>query len=887
MQKFKSVYFADHPGDSAGSRNVTLAFGSGDRDLYQRVRNLSSEEVRTLVGHGDFATLEAAANDRMVSLNRYCLRLIRSRLEQSDALSESQPPLPGFQDTRQDPLIATFRGGAGEPMHSWYPYLEGYSTRFVQAVLREFAPRAARVLDPFGGTGTTPLAAATLGQLGMYCEVNPLLQLLTRVKSDVLRMNQAQRRSLAEQLSSLAASFDWSSIAPDLDLRQTYLATFGASEYFRPDAFDAVLRCRAWLDLVAAQDPLLGRVTSIAAAASLVPSSELIRRGDLRFKRQGEGEGVELAVELRARLNGIATDLVGLGTIAVEPLFVTEDARSLALLPPLDLDAVVTSPPYLNGTNYFRNTKVELWFLRALQSPADLARYRTAAVTSGINDVAGGNRLPSVSPAVDTVVAQLAKSAYDKRIPRMAATYFEDMQEILRSVASHLRRNATVVIDIGDSAYAGVHVPTDVLVTEVAQQVGLELTRKVLLRRRRSRGGHELQQHLLVLRQRPRSESTARRRQPTWKKSWATFTATLPHRSPPMSKRNWGHELHSLCSYQGKLKPAIASSLIATFVPQGGRVLDPFAGVGTIPFEAALQGRKGIAFDISPAALIIARGKLQRTTKNEATAVIDDLVDALEGPDPSAREESSANAIRFNGRLADYFHPATMRQIILARRHFLTKSLDEPGVALVYASLLHILHGNRPYALSRRSHPITPFSPSGPTEARDLIPRLRAKVERSLASPLPEGFVDGDVCAQDATEWWPANASALDAVVTSPPFFDSTRFHLANWMRLWFAGWELEDFRLRPQAFVDERQKRGFDVYLPVIRQSRQRLRSGGVLVLHLGKSDKSDMAAEIARIARPWFGRSERFVESVAGVESHGITDKGRVDSHVYLVLY
>lgn len=887
MQTFKSVYFADHPGDAASSRNVTLAFGTGDRDLYQRVRNLSSEELRTLVGHGDFATLEAAANDRMVSLNRYCLRLIRSRLEQSDARSESQPTLPGFQDAHQDPLIATFRGGAGEPMHSWYPYLEGYSTRFVRQVLREFAPRAARVLDPFGGTGTTPLAAATLGQLGMYCEVNPLLQQLTRVKADVLRMNQAQRRDLAALLSGLAESFEWTAVAPDAELRETYVATFGSSEYFKPDAFEDVLRCRAWLDVIAGQDPLVGRVISITAAASLVPASQLIRRGDLRFKRQGEGGTVRLEDELRSRVNAIADDLVTLGTIAVEPLFVAEDARSLSLLPPLDIDAVVTSPPYLNGTNYFRNTKVELWFLRALHSPEDLARYRSAAVTSGINDVASGTRLPSVSPAVDAVVALLAERAYDKRIPRMAAAYFEDMRQILTAVSSHLRRNATVVIDIGDSAYAGVHVPTDTLVAEVAQEAGLDLTRKVLLRRRRSRGGHELQQHLLVFKQKARSASTSRPRPPAWKEAWTAFTATLPHHALPMSKRNWGHALHSLYSYQGKLKPAIAASLVATFVPEGGRVLDPFAGVGTIPFEAAMQGRKAFAFDISPAALIIAKGKLRRTSEGDATAVIDDLADALDGTDPSTTEQSSASAIRFNGALPDYFHPETLREVILARRFFLTKNLDDPGVALVYASLLHILHGNRPYALSRRSHPITPFAPSGPTEARSLVPRLRAKVERSLAPPLPDDFVEADVFAQDATEWWPAGASELDAVVTSPPFFDSTRFHLANWMRLWFAGWELEDFRQRPQAFVDERQKRGFDVYLPVIRQSRQRLRSGGVLVLHLGKSDKSDMAAEIASIARPWFGRSERFVESVAGVESHGITDKGRVDSHVYLVLY
>lgn len=62
---------------------------------------------------------------------------------------------------------------------------------------------------------------------------------------------------------------------------------------------------------------------------------------------------------------------------------------------------------------------------------------------------------------------------------------------------------------------------------------------------------------------------------------------------------------------------------------------------------------------------------------------------------------------------------------------------------------------------------------------------------------------------QDATSWWPREIEPLDAIVTSPPFFESTRFYLANWMRLWFSGWEAEDSRTLPRQFVDERQRGG------------------------------------------------------------------------------
>ena len=139
---------------------------------------------------------------------------------------------------------------------------------------------------------------------------------------------------------------------------------------------------------------------------------------------------------------------------------------------------------------------------------------------------------------------------------------------------------------------------------------------------------------------------------------------------------------------------------------------------------------------------------------------------------------------------------------------------------------------------------------------------------------------------QDATAPWPDDVNQLDAIVASPPFFDSTRFHLANWMRLWFAGWSGADFSLCPAKFVDERQKRGFDVYQPVFRQARERLKKDAVCLFHVGKSRKCDMAEEVAHVARPWFRKVDVVSESVRHCESHGIRDKGTVIEHTYLLM-
>lgn len=66
------------------------------------------------------------------------------------------------------------------------------------------------------------------------------------------------------------------------------------------------------------------------------------------------------------------------------------------------------------------------------------------------------------------------------------------------------------------------------------------------------------------------------------------FEQELPYREPPYNSRNWGHGLHSLCSYQGKLKPAIAHFLVKNFSSPGETILDPMSGSGSIPLEALL-----------------------------------------------------------------------------------------------------------------------------------------------------------------------------------------------------------------------------------------------------------------------------------------------------------
>jgi hypothetical protein len=240
------------------------------------------------------------------------------------------------------------------------------------------------------------------------------------------------------------------------------------------------------------------------------------------------------------------------------------------------------------------------------------------------------------------------------------------------------------------------------------------------------------------------------------------------------------------------------------------------------------------------------------TSATETDHVLSSLEAYLDSNTPSEEAYGTVREFGLNGAVSEYYHEDTLEEALLARAYFPSRPLDglSPSESLVMASLPHVLHGNRPYALSRRSHPITPDAPSGDFEYRPVIPRVEDKVERSLDADVPSDFRAGDAFQADSTKWWPLEIDDLDAVVTSPPFYGSTRFCTQNWLRPWFVGREPDGFDVRPTEFVGERQTDSFEIHEPLVRQSRERLADDGVLVLHLGRSDGCDMAEEVRSVA-------------------------------------
>ena len=205
-QKYKAVYFPEHPADTSQKKSLTLAFGKKTDELYKYVKDLSSAELRQLLGD-DYQALVANAKADDLPLNTYCLRQLKHtvNLIRERAI---QLQLPGVDAKTElfDPVTVTFKGGRKEPFARWYPYLEGYSTQFVESILEKYVPNAQTILDPFAGTGTTAFAASQLNKTAYFCEINPVLQFMSLTKIRVRRLKWSQRSALARALTQAKVS---------------------------------------------------------------------------------------------------------------------------------------------------------------------------------------------------------------------------------------------------------------------------------------------------------------------------------------------------------------------------------------------------------------------------------------------------------------------------------------------------------------------------------------------------------------------------------------------------------------------------------------------------------------------------------------------------------
>ena len=368
-------------------------------------------------------------------------------------------------------MVGSSIGPVLKPIH---PFPARMAPDLVLEELGEIGEKS-RVLDPMTGSGVVLRHAIELDHQAVGFDLDPLAVLMARVWTTPVSQENLERWAAAVVGDARAATV--SSIA--LDWMDTDRETEAFAGYWFAPSQRADLRRiafvlnsvgqgesredRASLDLIrlalsriiVTKEPRasLARDTSHSRPHKVLEESDFevlpALEGSIRFLRRRLAENPP---------SGSAEVELG-------------DARTLEGVESGSIDAVITSPPYLNAIDYLRGHRLALVWLGYGLKELRLIRANSIGAERAPDDLGAGNGFARIREAMGEL-GQLP-NRYRSIIER----YAEDLYRMIREIGRVLRPGGTATLVVGNSCIRGTFVENAAGVAEAAGMVGLTPTR--------------------------------------------------------------------------------------------------------------------------------------------------------------------------------------------------------------------------------------------------------------------------------------------------------------------------------------------------------------------------------------------------------------------------
>lgn len=356
------------------------------------------------------------------------------------------------------------------PIYRWYNYNHSFSRSLVLFLINECGlGKRDLVLDPFCGTGTTLLACKEIGMSALGIDILPLSVFVTNTKLSDFNPGNLQPIWLRLQRGfDEAQNIDISGMAA---LKKVF-----ADEMLKK----VMLFKREILNI----GRLAARNFFLLCLLSTLDKVSMARKdgGFLRFSRLKQPLPFREAFSLQVNL--MLSDLEGspFGTKCGACLACQGDSRRLPF--EMDsIDAVITSPPYLNRHDYTRVYAAEL-LTGFLRDVSELKELRYHSIRSHV-EARGVFKADGFKPPteLEEILRHLSQTSLpNSQVVPMIRGYFEDIYLTLRELYRVVKKGARVSFVVGNVRYGGIMIPVDTLLAEIGTDIGFSLDQIIVAR---------------------------------------------------------------------------------------------------------------------------------------------------------------------------------------------------------------------------------------------------------------------------------------------------------------------------------------------------------------------------------------------------------------------
>lgn len=391
---------------------------------------------------------------------------------------------PFIDCTERYDSIMVFGKNKDVLVHRWYPFVEGYSKEFIEDILQElpFTPQCA--MEPFCGSGTTPVELQNHNIRCYSFEVSPFMHLLAKVKLE-RTYSEDRLKYYREKVAAFLT-------APIQDIRSVEAIPFGDTVIkkdgkekwnFHDTSLDGILDIRHAIN-TEVDDERYKKLFTIALASIILQTSNMFRNGKCLSYRKGWCDRVVERNEVHhfflEKLDTVIAEdvriLAGQDTEVhnSEICYLGDVRKNIDKVPDNSLNLIITSPPYLNSRDYTDIYMLELKVLQLVKCHEDLQALRKSTIRSHVQ-VKYSDIEPLDNPRLKQSLSEMRNSeskSWNSDILKMICGYFEDMKLLFSAFAKKMRSGGIIYFNVANSAYFGVEVPVDYIIGDIAEDCG-------------------------------------------------------------------------------------------------------------------------------------------------------------------------------------------------------------------------------------------------------------------------------------------------------------------------------------------------------------------------------------------------------------------------------
>jgi len=395
----------------------------------------------------------------------------------------------------------TFADNMKLPVHRWYRYSAGYSAEWAGSLMEHWG--AKNVLDPFGGSGTTVLAAQEKGINSFAVDVHPFVAKIAKAK-------------LAWDIDLDIFIDKYKKIIKEYQLRKVISTpTSPLAHKCFPDEYILVelLKIRDCV-LELDQDNDVSKLLWLAFVGIIRPSSPAgTAQWQYVLPNKTKKKVIEPLIAFKTNCENFVSDIKArkklIGNYSSTSKFIETDARILQGVPDEWADAIITSPPYANNYDYADATRFEQIMLGEIDGWSDLKSLRKNLLRSATQNLSGWKAETVLSsselspiieefiPVWDELQEVRKTKGGNKPYHAMLAGYFYDNALVFNALRKKSKEGVKVCYVVGDSAPYGVHAPVEKWLGKLALAAGFKSWSFTKVRDRNTKWKNRKHQHPL------------------------------------------------------------------------------------------------------------------------------------------------------------------------------------------------------------------------------------------------------------------------------------------------------------------------------------------------------------------------------------------------------